>query len=125
MGISNITTRINDATVLDKVYIKAFDVVLCDVPCSGLGVASSKPDILIGKTEESIKDLPELQYKILETCVYDYGAKIDGNYERYSSIPRKNPKELKVIDTDGIEHTFEYVKKRCYQDGNKIILKKN
>ena len=33
--------------------------------------------------------------------------------------------ELKVIDTDGIEHTFEYVKKRCYQDGNKIILKKN
>ncbi len=68
MGISNITTRINDATVLDKVYIKAFDVVLCDVPCSGLGVASSKPDILIGKTEESIKDLPELQYKILETC---------------------------------------------------------
>lgn len=66
-----------------------------------------------------------IEYKILETCIYDYGAKIDGNYKRYSSIPRKTPKELKVIDTDGIEHTFEYVKKRCYQDGNKIILKKN
>jgi len=65
----------------------------------------------------------EIEYQILQTCLDKYGAKIDGNYKRYSSIPRKVPKELKVVDTDGQEHTFRYIKRRNYQDGNKIILK--
>jgi DNA polymerase III epsilon subunit-like protein len=64
-----------------------------------------------------------IELEILRTCVVEYGADITANYKRYSSIPRKNPKELKVVDTDGIEHLFRYVKRRNYQDGNKIILK--
>ena len=65
----------------------------------------------------------EIEYEILRTCIVEYGAEINGNYKRYSTIPRKIPKELKVVDTDGIEHTFRYGKRRNYQDGNKIILK--
>jgi hypothetical protein len=64
-----------------------------------------------------------IEFEILRTCIVEYGAEINGNYKRYSSIPRKIPKELKVIDIDGIEHTFRYGKRRNYQDGNKIILK--
>ena len=64
-----------------------------------------------------------IELEILKTCIVEYGAEINGTYKRYSSIPRKIPKELKVIDTNGKEHSFEYMKKRCYQDGNKIILK--
>lgn len=64
-----------------------------------------------------------IEFEILRTCVIEYGADITAIYKRYSSIPRKIPKELKVIDTDGIEHTFRYGKRRNYQDGNKIILK--
>jgi len=66
-----------------------------------------------------------IELSILRTCIIDFCADINGNYKRYSSIPRKVPRELKVIDTNGNEHTFEYIKKRCYLDGNKIILKKN
>ena len=64
-----------------------------------------------------------IEFEILRTCVIEYGADITAVYKRYSSIPRKIPKELKVVDTDGIEHTFRYGKRRNYQDGNKIILK--
>ena len=64
-----------------------------------------------------------IEFEILRTCIIEYGAEITCIYKRYSSIPRKIHKELKVIDTDGIEHTFRYGKRRNYQDGNKIILK--
>ena len=67
----------------------------------------------------------EIEFEILMTCVIEFGAEIDGQYKRYSSIPRKTPKQLKVVDTQGNEHTFNYVKRRNYQDGNKIILKNN
>ena len=64
-----------------------------------------------------------IEFEILRTCVIEYGADITATYKRYSSIPRKIPKELKVVDTDGKEHIFKYGKRRNYQDGNKIILK--
>lgn len=40
------------------------DKVICDVPCSGLGVIRRKPDIKY-KNFEEFAELPELQYKIL------------------------------------------------------------
>lgn len=39
--------------------------MLCDVPCSGLGVIRRKPEIRY-KKQESFKELPALQLKILE-----------------------------------------------------------
>lgn len=57
-----------DAGIYDKQYDSAFDVVLLDVPCSGLGVASSKADIRLNKTEGDIKSLVNIQQKLLETC---------------------------------------------------------
>ena len=68
MGLNNVTAKVCDASVMHKECIKKYDLVMCDVPCSGLGVVNSKPDILLGKTEESISKLPELQYAILENC---------------------------------------------------------
>ena len=44
----------------------AADRILCDVPCSGLGVIAKKPDIKY-KNREDIERLPSLQKKILET----------------------------------------------------------
>lgn len=43
-----------------------FDRILCDVPCSGLGVLAKKPDIRY-KSENDVQKLPELQYRILKT----------------------------------------------------------
>ncbi len=64
LGLTNITAIENDATVHNSALGK-FDRVLCDVPCSGIGVIRRKPDIKY-KLPDGIDTLPELQYSILE-----------------------------------------------------------
>ncbi len=46
-------------------FLPVYDVVLCDVPCSGLGVAFSKPDIYLRRKKEDVKALAERQLEIL------------------------------------------------------------
>lgn len=65
LGFENITVMQHDATAaLDRLIGRA-DRVICDVPCSGLGIISKKPDIRY-KDLGAIGELYELQYSILE-----------------------------------------------------------
>lgn len=64
LGISIIKTAQHDSTVAKEEFINKFDRVICDVPCSGLGVLSKKAD-LRHRDEKLNDDLPDLQYKIL------------------------------------------------------------
>ena len=65
LGIDIIEAVVRDAASSPSGDDGGYDAVLCDVPCSGLGVIRRKPDIM-KKTFEEIKDLPRLQYSILE-----------------------------------------------------------
>ena len=65
LGLTNITARQQDATVNVPEWVDAMDVVIADVPCSGLGIIRKKPDIRYKNLEE-LKDLPKLQLAILE-----------------------------------------------------------
>ena len=67
LGFSMITPQMHDATEIKKGLVGRADVVLVDVPCSGLGVIDSKPDIKLTKSPETIRDLAKLQLSILET----------------------------------------------------------
>ena len=58
----------NDATVLVSDYVEQFDLVVCDVPCSGIGVAGKKPEILWNRKEEDIAELSALQSRILNVA---------------------------------------------------------
>lgn len=58
--------RLLDATVYNKALNDGFDVVLCDVPCSGLGVAAKKPDVYLFKDKDKIFGLTQTQSKILD-----------------------------------------------------------
>ncbi|MEE1279351.1 MAG: 16S rRNA (cytosine(967)-C(5))-methyltransferase RsmB [Oscillospiraceae bacterium] len=64
LGLSNVKPQINDATVFNKA-LGSFDRILCDVPCSGLGVIGKKPEIRYKRIKP--QELFEVQYKILET----------------------------------------------------------
>lgn len=68
MGIDNIEAQVWDATELDEELIGKADVVLCDVPCSGLGVIGKKRDIKYNLSKESLESLCELQKQIVETA---------------------------------------------------------
>lgn len=62
LGIEVINAKSRDA--LSDIKLEASDRILCDVPCSGLGVLRRKPEIRY-KSDIGIGSLPEIQYKIL------------------------------------------------------------
>lgn len=64
LGLDNITVGARDARTPDESLFGKADAVICDVPCSGLGVIGKKPDIR-HKTYEDIERLPSVQYDIL------------------------------------------------------------
>ena len=66
LGLGVIEPVENDASVFNPTFPPA-DVVLCDVPCSGLGVIRRKPEIKY-KPMSSLENLPETQSKILSTA---------------------------------------------------------
>lgn len=61
-------TRVLDATARHEEYDGHFDLVLLDVPCSGLGVAAEKPDIRYRQTPDAIGELVAIQGELLRTC---------------------------------------------------------
>ena len=65
LGIGIIETRPMDARAFDPALEKSFDLVIADVPCSGLGVIAKKPEIRAKKPEE-LQGLPAIQGAILE-----------------------------------------------------------
>ncbi|MBQ2830165.1 MAG: 16S rRNA (cytosine(967)-C(5))-methyltransferase RsmB [Oscillospiraceae bacterium] len=70
LGISCIKTELADGRTPRTEWIGAFDTVICDVPCSGLGIIRKKPDIRY-KDEAELSKLPAVQRAILENaCTY-------------------------------------------------------
>lgn len=61
-------TMVKDAAVFDPAFESAFDGVLIDAPCSGLGLLGDKPDIRYSKSEADITALVEIQKNILDVC---------------------------------------------------------
>lgn len=68
MGRENMETAISDARLFREELCQSADVVLADVPCSGLGVIGRKPDIKYHVTEQSFKDITALQKEILQNA---------------------------------------------------------
>ena len=74
LGILNTTTLHDDinnpeSPELSEEMLGKFDKILLDVPCSGLGVLSKKPDIKWKRELEDIKKLQVLQIEILENAI--------------------------------------------------------
>ncbi len=68
LGIRSIRTGISDAQNPDPSVTgpeESYDIVLCDVPCSGLGLLKRKPDIRLTINYERIQALLEIQKDIL------------------------------------------------------------
>lgn len=91
LGITIIETRERNAAKPDE-ECGEFDRILCDVPCSGLGVIAKKPDIR-RKKEEDIERLPEIQAQILSESAKHLKR---GGTLVYSTCTL-NPKENKEV----------------------------
>lgn len=67
LGVEIISAAVRDGRTLDESLVGQADRVLCDVPCSGLGVIAKKPEIRY-KSLDDFSRLPEIQAAILENC---------------------------------------------------------
>ena len=69
LGMMNVSVRVRDARVTDETMIGQADVLLVDVPCSGLGVIGKKQDIKYRVTRESMEEIVGLQKEIVGNVV--------------------------------------------------------
>ncbi len=67
LGLSCVKTKTMDGTVFVKEFAEQFDVVLLDVPCSGLGVINKKPDLKYSRPD--FEALYDVQGKLLANAV--------------------------------------------------------
>lgn len=63
--VENLSAKVWDATAWDEEAAGSADLVIADLPCSGLGVLRGKPDIKYNMSPEQIGELAALQRKIL------------------------------------------------------------
>ena len=123
LGLQSIKAAVNDATVFNPEFPEA-DAVLCDVPCSGLGIIGKKPEIKYKKLDD-IKELIPVQKKIIE--ISSKYVKSGGRlvYSTCSINPNEN---RKVCDCFLTEHPeFHSVRvlpdiARVKQDGDYLTL---
>lgn len=64
-GFLNVRTKVQDALVTDPDSVEKADIVIADLPCSGLGIIGRKPDIKYRMTPKALESLAELQRNIL------------------------------------------------------------
>lgn len=64
LGISCLTAQVRNGREFQPEWEAAFDLVIADVPCSGLGIIRKKPDIRY-KEPEGLENLPKIQLDIL------------------------------------------------------------
>ena len=86
-----------------------FDRVLCDVPCSGLGVIGKKPEIRYKKLDD-IRKLPDIQLDILKNAsryVKQGGTLI---YSTCTVIPEENEINVKRFLQENPEFSLEAFK---------------
>jgi len=89
LGLTIITPRVQDARAFVPEWESAFDLVIADVPCSGLGVIRKKPDIRY-KDLRQTEQLPAVQLDILRTvsrCVKPGGVLL---YSTCTVLKREN-----------------------------------
>ncbi|MDR0946959.1 MAG: 16S rRNA (cytosine(967)-C(5))-methyltransferase RsmB [Ruminococcus sp.] len=68
LGISSVKAYTADGRIFND-KLGFFDKILCDVPCSGLGVIRRKPEIRY-KSPADFAELPQIQYEILENAAH-------------------------------------------------------
>ena len=94
MKRENVTAEVNDSKIYKPEFDSFFDAVLCDAPCSGLGVVNDNPDIKLNRKKEDVLGLVKEQLSILKTvCRYVK----TGGYLYYSTCSILNSENIEVV----------------------------
>ena len=96
IGVSICSVEERDAAVYEPSFEGSFDYVLADVPCSGLGVIASKPEIKLTTDPSHYNELISIQKAILTNAIRY--ARPGGRVEYSTCTLNKNENEAVVKD---------------------------
>ncbi|MCI9050906.1 MAG: 16S rRNA (cytosine(967)-C(5))-methyltransferase RsmB [Lachnospiraceae bacterium] len=113
-GLKNIEAVVQDALVLTEKDENRADIVIADLPCSGLGVIGKKNDLKYKMTEETQKELKQLQQKIL-SVVWRYVKK--GGILFYSTCTVNKKENEENTEWFLKEYPFELEESRTFLQG--------
>ncbi|MEG2118582.1 MAG: transcription antitermination factor NusB, partial [Clostridia bacterium] len=111
LGISIIETQKNDSRQTIEEYTGKADKVICDVPCSGLGVIASKPEIKY-KDVSDLSPLIKTQYDIL--CASSRYVKDGGTLVYSTCTINKNENEAQTERFLRDHENFELVSQKQF-----------
>ena len=107
LGITIIEPKLSDGCKIDENMINTADKILCDVPCSGLGIIGRKPEIKWNRAEDN--DLPKIQRQILDNA--SKYLKINGEIVYSTCTIEKEENEAVTdsftADNENFEKVFE------------------
>lgn len=69
LQLKNVECAMADALIFDENKVDGVDVVIADLPCSGLGILGRKNDIKYHIQEEQLQELQQLQRNILKNVM--------------------------------------------------------
>ena len=120
LGLKNIEITNFDASIVKEEYKEKFDYILCDLPCSGLGVMDRKPEIRYNRSMDDVVSLSKLQKNILDKAflylkkggILVFSTCTIGHIENRDNFiylsKKKRLKNLKIDGKDYLEfNTFE------------------
>ena len=94
LALSNIEFAVRDARSVPQEWMGAFDLVLLDAPCSGLGVLAKRADMRWRRELSSVDELTRLQKELFSAaaaCVRPGGVLI---YSTCTIEPAENEKQV-------------------------------
>lgn len=94
LGIDIINAAEADGSVNIPEFVRRFDCVLCDVPCSGLGVFSGKPEIKYKKLSDFVP-LPDIQQRIVQNAASYVSPGGRLIYSTCTLLPEENEENVK------------------------------
>lgn len=107
LGQACIKTLVQDATKRRAEWETAFDLVLCDVPCSGLGLLQKRPEIRWRVSPESIDRLLAIQGTILERAASYVVPAGHLLYTTCTINPRENEEQVEAFLASEAGRDFE------------------
>lgn len=115
LGIKGLKTEVFDATVKDERSENSVDILIADVPCSGLGVVSKKSDILTKLKESDLANIVSLQKRIVDT-VFSYVK--PGGILMYSTCTLNPDENERMAEYIASEHNYEMLEEKTFFPNN-------
>lgn len=106
LGLDIIEAKLQNGTEFREEWAGAFDFVLADVPCSGIGVIGSKPELKLRTNPDDYAELTGIQAEILENA-YKYLK--PGGRLMYSTCTINRYENEGIVDSFCEKHGFPLI----------------